>query len=199
MQQELPEIGATLAGGFFAGRFNLDGQAFALIVSPKDAGELDDTEWNGSWSVVDGAKSYSDGLSNTQAMAEAGSELAKKVLGLDIDGFNDWYLPSQDELEILYRNLKPTEEENYLYARSGVNVSAIPPTYPYTADAPCQTGIADFKEGAAQAFEEAWYWSSTQHASYSGSAWCQHFGHGIQDNGHKNGKLRARAVRRLPI
>jgi len=199
MQQELPEIGAPLAGGFFAGRFLLDGQAFALIVSPKDAGDLDDTQWNGNWSDVDGAKSYNDGLGNTQAMAEAGSELAKKVLGLDIDGFNDWYLPSQDELEILYRNLKPTEEENYLYARSGINVSAIPPTYPYTADAPCQTSIADFVEGGAQAFEDVWYWSSTQLASNSDFAWCQDFGNGSQHDFHESSKLRARAVRRLPI
>lgn len=80
-----------------------------------------------------------------------------------------------------------------------IDASAIPPTYPYTADAPCQTGIADFKEGAAQAFEEAWYWSSTQHAATPGFAWCQDFGNGYQLNERKVVKLRARAVRRLPI
>ena len=48
-------------------------------------------------------------------------------------------------------------------------------------------------------FQPGWHWSSEQHAAYSGSAWCQGFGGGGQGDGSKNGKLRARAVRRLII
>lgn len=51
----------------------------------------------------------------------------------------------------------------------------------------------------ADEFESAWYWSNAQHASDSDCAWCQDFGDGGQDGGHKIVKLRARAVRRLPI
>lgn len=48
-------------------------------------------------------------------------------------------------------------------------------------------------------FQSAWYWSCEEHASDSDYAWIQTFGDGYQDDGHKLTKLRARAVRRLPI
>jgi len=48
-------------------------------------------------------------------------------------------------------------------------------------------------------FESEWYWSGTQHASNSDYAWCQGFGDGDQHCRNKDGKLRARAVRRLII
>lgn len=199
MQQELPEIGAPLAGGFFAGRININDNQFALIVSPKDVANFADIAWNASWSKVDGAKSFCDGMSNTRAMAEAGSELAQTILGLEIGGFNDWYLPSQDELEILYRNLKPFQDENYLFSRSGINLSAIPPTYPYTEEAPRQVGADEFKGDGAQAFDADWFWSSTQHAGSSAYVWIQNFVDGTQCDGCKENVYRARAVRRVPI
>jgi len=48
-------------------------------------------------------------------------------------------------------------------------------------------------------FQQAWYWSSTQHASDSDCAWTQYFYNGYQLNYHKSYAGRARAVRRLPI
>ena len=48
-------------------------------------------------------------------------------------------------------------------------------------------------------FKPEWHWSSERHAAISGSAWCQYFNDGNQYGTHKNGCLRARAVRRLPI
>ena len=48
-------------------------------------------------------------------------------------------------------------------------------------------------------FQEAWYWSNTQHASYSSYAWCQSFIGGSQSNDPKHTELRARAVRRLLV
>ncbi|MFA5941384.1 MAG: hypothetical protein WC809_18685 [Sinimarinibacterium sp.] len=44
-----------------------------------------------------------------------------------------------------------------------------------------------------------WYWTSTQHASHPESAWLQLFGLGGQLSSHKDGRYRARAVRRVPI
>jgi hypothetical protein len=49
------------------------------------------------------------------------------------------------------------------------------------------------------AFEADWYWTCEQYAGDESSAWCQDFGLGNQDDTRKDGELRARAVRRLPI
>jgi hypothetical protein len=192
-------IGMPLAGGFFAGKINVNGQHYCLIVAPKAEGEHDDIAWNKSTKSIAGALSYFDGLANTVAMAEGGSKLAKWALDLRISGHDDWYLPSQDELEILYRNLKPTDEANWCYARSGINLSAVAPTYPYTPDTPAQTLADAFRQGGNEAFDPTWYWSSTQHASDSDYAWNQNFSYGYQYNLHKHDELRARAVRRLAI
>jgi hypothetical protein len=195
---ELLKPGAPFAGGFFAGTLNVNGQLSVLIVAPKATGDIEGA-WNDSYNLVSGAFSYCDGRANTLAMAEAGSELAKAVLALDIDGFADWHIPAQDELELMYRNLKPSDYENSLYGRSGVNASATPATYAYTPESPTQTQADAFRAGGAQAFEEAWYWSSTQHADDPGCAWMQSFSDGFQYSGLKSNRNRARAVRRLVI
>jgi len=194
-----PAIGSPFEGGFYAGDFRIGEQQFALIVSPKAEGDHDAIAWNDSYKKVEGALTYNDGLVNTDAMAAAGSKLAKWARGLRIEGHDDWYIPSQDELEIIYRSLKPTNAENYLYARAGINASAIPPTYPYTADLPAQTNAELFQKGGPEALEESWYWTSTQHASSERYAWVQDFGGGGQDYYHKDDGCRARAVRRLPL
>ncbi len=199
-QSEIPAlIGAQFEGGFYAGRIQVDGVPYILIVAPKVGGERNDIAWLDSEKRVAGADSYCDGMKNTIAMAEAGSEVANWARGLTINGHADWYIPSQDELEALYRNLKPTQRKNYLYGRSGVNASAIPPTYAYTADLPAQTAAPAFVEGGEQAFADEWYWSSTQHASYDDCAWRQHFSYGYQYSTTKSAELRARAVRRFAI
>jgi hypothetical protein len=48
-------------------------------------------------------------------------------------------------------------------------------------------------------FDKAWYWSSTQSAGGEASAWYRGFNYGDQNDNHKDGELRARAVRRLTI
>ena len=194
-----PILGTAMADGYYAGRILIDGQAYALIVAPKAEGEREDVEWIDDERGVPGALSYCDGLANTFAMAEAGSELAKWVRDLRIGGHDDWYLPSQDELEIIYRNLKPTTRKNYCLARSGINLSAIEPTRPYTPGHPVQTSADAFQAGGAEAFEEAAYWTSTQHAANADYAWSQGFRNGFQDDDAKAAELRARAVRRLPL
>jgi hypothetical protein len=191
-------IGSPFEGGFFGGIFNCNGQLYALIVAPKSAGETT-SPWIDDYQAVPGASTYDDGKANTQAMAEAGSALAKWAQGLDIEGHADWYLPGQDELEIIYRNLKPTTQENWQYGRSGINLSAPEPTRPYTPDSPVQTSAIAFQAGGEQAFEPKWYWSSTQHAANSDYAWFQDFHDGYQNSNTTNVKLRARAVRRLAI
>lgn len=48
-------------------------------------------------------------------------------------------------------------------------------------------------------FQATWYWSSEQSESYSGYAWSQYFGNGVQDLCREGGEFRARRVRREPI
>ena len=199
VEEITPILGTAMGGGFYAGRIMIASQVFALIVAPKAEGEHKDTIWIGRGKDVAGAKSYFDGIANTKAMADAGSKLGKWALDLRIAGNDDWYLPAQDELEIIYRNLKPTTEENWCYARCGINLSAFPPTYPYTPEFPAQTNAEAFKAGSAEAFDQTYYWSSTQRASHSDFAWDQHFNVGTQYYYDKSAEWRARAVRRLAI
>lgn len=92
-----PILGTAMAGGFYAGRIRLDdGTVYALIVAPKAEGEHKPAQWIGGYKDVPGAISYNDGLANTGAMAEAGSDLARWARDLRIGGHDDWYLPSQD-------------------------------------------------------------------------------------------------------
>lgn len=199
MGEILPILGTSMGGGFYGGRVRIDGLVYALIVAPKADGENKGAIWIKGNKEIAGARSYEDGLANTRAMAEAGSKLAKWALDLRIAGNDDWYLPAQDELEVLYRNLKPTTHANWCYARSGINLSAVEPTRPYTPALPVQTLEELFKAGGDQAFEYEYYWSSTAHASVPDCAWLQGFDDGIQHDIITLIKFRARAVRRLEI
>ena len=192
IKEIIPILGTSMDGGFYAGRIKVDGQPFALILLPKAEGEHQGV-WIPKYKDVPGSKSFSDGLANTQAMADAGSALAKKAIDLSA------YIPALDELEVIYRNLKPTTRENYCYMRSGINVNAIEPTAPYAPDFPLQTQAELFQSGGAEAFAEEAYWASTQYASDSDYAWYQRFSGGPQYYAYKGGELRARFVRRLPI
>lgn len=190
-------FGSIIEGGFYAGRIRQADGEYAIIVAPKAGGEREDAPWNASRRRVEGAMSFFDGAANTKAMSAAGSELAKWAEGLQIGGFNDWYLPSRDELELCYRNLKPGRGENWCYR--GDNPSSVPVGYSYMPDAPAQTIVEAFREGGTEAFEEAWYWSSTQSAGYDDYAWYQDFSDGGQDTYRKGDDYRARAVRRLKV
>ena len=192
--------GTKMDGGFYAGRIVIDDHAFALIVAPKLEGQTAiNVPWIDDYKDVPRALSYNDGLANTKAMAKAGSDLAKWAMDLRIAGNDDWYIPSLDELEVIYRNLKPGPQENYCFARSGINMSAIPQTHPYTPQFPLQTVAEAFQSGGAEAFEESWYWTSTRFVADKDWTWSQHFDDGYQLYNFTDLKLRARAVRRVPV
>lgn len=188
-------IGAAFAGGFYAGQINVDGQLYALIMAGTE-GELSG-RWNAGTEAVPGAGSINNGAANTVAMAVAGSRLAQRVLGLNIGGFNDWYLPAKDELEMLYRAFKPATGENY--EGYGANASSVPPGAEYTEESPAQTTVAALLQDERDALVPNWYWSSTQREALSDYAWGQDFLYGDQGDFHKSFAGRARAVRRLAI
>lgn len=193
------KAGDVVGGGFYAGQIRQADGLYILVVAPKDGGEHDDTPWHTSTQRVDDARSFFDGKANTAAMVRAGVALAVWASGLNVNGFNDWYLPARDELEIVYRNLKPTTESNYVW-RQGENPSSVPAGYPYTEDSPAQTGAVAFQDESAEALAgESYYWTSTQSEGYSGGAWGQYFGDGTQNDFHKDYEFRARAVRRMKV
>lgn len=189
-------VGDPYEGGFYAGCIRAGQQTFALIAAPH-AAEIVEVRWHKSIKRVAGAGSFFDGRANTEAMAAAGSPLAVKILALEIAGFADWYLPSRDELELLYRGFKPTGEPNWCFR--GDNPSSVPAGYAYQKTIPPQTAIEAFRPGGAEAFADERYWSSTQYAGNEDCAWAQDFGLGYQGGSHEGLELRARPVRRLTI
>lgn len=186
--------GTPYAGGFYAGRIMINGQQHALVVAPKAEGEFTG-KWLSSYDKVPGTDDIADGLANTLAMAEAGSPIAKHALALNIAGFTDWHVPSRDALELLYRNFKPTDEENYCTYRDGENPSSLPQGRFYTEAEPSQTSVEAFR--GPEAFQPAWYWSSTQ--SSSNLAFYQGFSYGGQNYNDKSYEGRVRAVRTIQL
>lgn len=187
----IPEIGAPYGGGFVTGIYQQNGQRYLLITAGA-AHELEG-EWGEYGTKIDGADSMTDSRANTEAMAAAGSELAQRVLALDIGGFTDWAIPARDVQELQYRNLKPTTEQNYCWNRDGENHNSVPMGELYSKESPAQTTVADFQQGGAEAFQPRWYWSSSQRSAYN--AFYMTFGGGYQVINGKDDELSVRPVR----
>ena len=92
----------------------------------------------------------------------------KRCTALRADEFEDWRAPTKDEICAIYANLGP-------------NVTA----------------AAAFKTGQPEAFDERWYWTSTEYDS--DYAWMQHFDDGILIDEAKGCAYRVRAVRKVLI
>lgn len=97
----------------------------------------------------------------------------------------------------MYRNAKPTTDENWCSWRDGDNPSSIPPGELYTEESPAQVDDALFQVGGAEAFDAAWYWSSTQSSALF--AYAQDFCIGNLYSYYKGARARAFAVRMIPI
>ena len=194
--------GAPFGCGYYAGaNIVADGVEYALVVAPKSlGGEAPSTlVWKTSNTDNTGTDSVNDGLTNTNSMIAAGASThpaANFCKNLTIGGYTDWYLPSKDELEIIYRYLKPGTDGNS--TGSGANTSSRPPTSNYTSSNPAQTSVALFVQGSAEAMRtDNYYWSSTQ---YSFTTACvQQFHDGFQYNGLKATTSYVRGVRRVPV
>jgi hypothetical protein len=190
-------IGTSWEGGFYAGLISYNGDVYAQVAASKADGQLPGShEWGKYGTQIAGADSFFDGLSNTKAMAESGLVIAERVLDLRIGGFDDWHIPARDQLELAYRGFKPTTEENSVY-RYGDNPSSLPPGYPYTLLLPGQTSVELFREGGAEAFNDDWYWTSTQYSALY--AWYQTFDDGHQYYAYKSHSGRVRAFRSIKL
>lgn len=189
-------IGTPWEGGFYSGLISYDDNVYAQVTASKAEGEHKQAIWLPDYTEIQGADSFFNGLSNTKAMAEAGSEIAQWALEQRIAGIEGWAIPARDQLELQYRHFKPTTDENWVY-RNGDNPSSLPPGHPYTIHLPGQTPVELFRSGGTEAFEASWYWSSTQYSAYD--AWGQYFGDGNQDYASKDSKGRVRLVRSIKL
>ena len=189
----LPAIGEAYGSGFVTGitRDPVTGERH-LWITAGAAHELKGT-WGEYGAKIEGADSFTNSRANTEAMATAGSELAKQVLGLEIGGFTDWAIPARDVQELQYRHFKPTTEQNWAGRRDGDNPHSEPVGLLYSEGDPKQTAHEAFQAGGPEAFRDTWYWSSSQRSAYS--AFSMSFVDGYQSYYDNVNELRVRPVR----
>lgn len=196
-------IGQAYGGGFYAGKISTAGNGVAdyyLIVAPAASGQSGVLQFKTSTTDDPGAISAITGPANSASMNNADHPAVQFCEDLSIGGFSDWYMPSQNELEVCYYNLKPGTATNAADPNnpSGINANAVPPRASvYTAGTPAQTTAANFQEGGAEAFIRVAYYCSTQQAA--AFAFRQTFEDGLQAGTSKTNASRVRAVRRVPV
>ena len=193
-----PEIGDVYQGGIFAGQINDDGVTYNLILAPKSLGESSqDLEFKTSNTATSGTASTTNGPANTAAIISAGASshpAANFCNNLSIGGFTDWYLPAQDELEVVYYNLKPSTSSND--TNYGTNTNAVPPRNSnYTVGNPTQTSVTAFQAGNTEDFRLTNYRSST--TAGDSTAVSLSFGNGRLFNFPKDYTYPVRAMRRV--
>ncbi len=108
-------IGSSYAGGYYAGTMASDiiGEQYHLVVAPKQY-EFFLSRFTGAGPGNQGSTNTHLGYSNTSSEynGNAEYEAAAAVEALTIGEYDDWYIPARDELELMYRTLKPTTNAN---------------------------------------------------------------------------------------
>jgi len=101
----LPRLGqfSTEMHGIFIGVCpGQDGQSdYALLAYDDERTLFKDVQWGEFGKSIEHARSDWDGAGNTLAMAAAGSQLAKNIEALEVDGIAGFYLPARHELRMI--------------------------------------------------------------------------------------------------
>jgi len=215
-------IGEAAFGGYYAGIIDTtqsgaidaadDYQTplrYLLIVAPLSL-ESSSQAWRSTSATVSGASTRWNGLAAQNALASATYPAFNYCNGLTFpsDGGSKWYLPALDELELIYRNFKPTTDNNTTGTRSlgtfpavnwsnGANKASDPTGAAYTTTVPARTSLSDWQSGGAQALAAGFYWSATWRGSTT--AWAQSFDSGYQSSGTQTAASRVRPVRRVVL
>jgi len=99
-------IGDSYQGGIVAYISDVMGE-HGLIAAPNDQ-STNIAWWNGNYTVTGAiGTAIGTGQSNTTAIVQTqgpGNYAAKLCDDFVLNGYNDWFLPSRDELDILYQN-----------------------------------------------------------------------------------------------
>ena len=236
MAIELNLLGAPVAGGLYAGLIDTikgdiiaadayqTGERYALIVSPQSLEAGPGLRWFTSREGdANGADTRWNGLEATNSILaledpefEAHGHIAS-VRSSDpapaTPGGSDWYMPAMDELELLYRNFKPNNADNFTDNNSatfpgtqvqGTNPSSDPNGIAYENGPriPDVTYLEAFKQSAAESLSQSRYWSTTW--ASTDRAWHHVFtdsgSEGLQNSfGKDNTRATVRPVRRVVL
>lgn len=206
-----PVLGDFYKGGYYLGLINIGSDVYRLIISPKPQTSFGGILITGGGGTVP-TLTTNDGKFNTDTLAPI-SLLCSSAKQLSINGYTDWYVPSRDELEMMYRYMKPAAGDNFVGARSnargevgvianGVNQFSIPTGNAYTTTSPAQIPLTNFQTGGAQAIESGVYdvvLSSTVGADlWAGvpAALCTIWANGQQTIANPQSAFATRAMRR---
>lgn len=210
-------IGQAYGGGYYAGKIVQGGTTYYLIVAPRATGQNSSKQYQTSQTAGPTAtRTLNNGTAASSAMNSATYPAAQFCEGLSIGGYTDWYLPARDELEICYRNLKPSTNMNNTSARPksaytypegndvsgdtmGVNRNSSPAGAAYIAyGSPTQTSVTNFQYlNGSEDFDRNPYWCSSEYSSID--AWRVNFTDGTQQNTTKIVSNFVRAVRRVAV
>jgi hypothetical protein len=96
------QVGSFYQGGVV---FYVDGNGHGLIAATSD--QSIGTIWGCEGTNITTQNSLGTGLANTEAIyvtCSVAGIAARICYDLDLNGYTDWYLPSKDELDLVYQN-----------------------------------------------------------------------------------------------
>ena len=202
---------------------------YRIIVAPKSSGENTSIAYkNANTAAPVACGTLSEGRKATLAMVAADTSTvypaAHYCNNLTIGGKTDWYLPARDELELCWRNLKPTADANYVVAdrpvgatpnymnlgsygdtanTHGLDNNSSPVGAAHISGTPAQVAAGkNFRTSESEAFAYGSfsYWSASEYSATG--AWFQYWHSSFTGHQVTNGKSNAcyvRAVRRSII
>lgn len=189
--------GESYAGGFYGGQILISGTVYNLVVAPKTGGEgtYAYRTATAAESVLLTDRTYY-GRTTTELYADVDHPAFLWAGGLTLNGFTDWYVPAWYELEIIYRNLKPSTNANS--TSYGANPYANPTaTSNYTTTVPGQTTALAFRTGGAEAFSASNYMTALETPSVTTSNYRISFLNGAVVSETKITTALVRAIRRV--
>lgn len=208
-----PEIGSYYEGGYYMGNIKIGPEQYRIVLAPQSTESV--KAWKTSATEDADAISFVDGYANCYGKNTATYPAIQYCASLNIDGFTDWYVGARDEMELVYRNFKPTDGPNSFGVRQaeagggevGSNLNSVPVGIPYTDTIPKQTTVDIFKSGGSQVIggvnQKASHWTSTNPPVGTGVGRniYQNMYTGVQTTYQKNNQtdVGVRAIRRVHI